>query len=133
MGKWYFWSLLWLIAIGGITCAALIYFNLVGTAECTTKYAATQIAVNSDTETQGDLNILFVVDCGASDWDNQFIAANELMKQQLSATNLAVSYDVMQYCNDGFVGNESSKVNTDFTQYVAGQDLTVSNSGIVQE
>ena len=129
--RWYFWALLWLIAIGGITASALIHFNLFGDEECTQTYSASEVAINAKTESQGMLNILFVVDCGASDWDKQFVATNTLLRDITDGnSDLSVSYDIMQYCNDGFVGNESSIINTDFVAYSNTQNISATTAGI---
>jgi len=69
-----------------------------------------RIAINSDVLTQGNLNILFVMDCDANDWNAQFVAANTLILE--ISKQVTAKYDILQYCNNAnnagiYVGNIS--------------------------
>merc|ERR1711897_120963 len=56
---WWFWAFLWIIGIGGVVVPVLGYFDIFAD-QCTDKIISdtSQIAINTDTETQGNLNIL---------------------------------------------------------------------------
>jgi len=111
--KWWFWALLWILAIGGVVLPVLGYFDILEETECEEKITASTVAINDDASTQGDLNVLFVIDCGADDWDGQFTAADTLLSGIAGTdSSVAISYDIVQYCNDTSSADASSLSNT---------------------
>eukprot|EP01084_Bolivina_argentea_P261529 441982_1 len=97
----WFWCILWLIALAAIITPVLAYFQIFGTDECMDKIIINEIPLNIDQDTQGNLNILFVMNCDSSDWNEQFIAADKLLQEYITNNKGIVKYDIMQYCNLG--------------------------------
>ena len=73
VGFWWFWALLWILAVGGVVVPVLGYLLFVEE-KCQTNYTQNTQALNTDTATQGTLNALFIIDCGADDYDAQITA-----------------------------------------------------------
>jgi len=128
--QWWFWALLWILAVGGVVLPVLGFFNVLEEEECSETVTADKVAINDDPASQGDLNVLFVVDCGAEDWDSQFVAADALLTGIAGDTApVAIKYDVLQFCNTaaaGYIGNASVD---DFTAY----DGEIDASSMTQE
>jgi len=106
---WWFWALLLILAVGGVTLPVLGYFDLLSETECEDKLTASTVPVNADAATQGQLNALFVVDCAADDFDAQFASADALLSQ---LSSVDVSYGVLQYCTCRMACYSTAQANT---------------------
>lgn len=116
--------------MGGVALPVLGYFNILEETECEDIITAETVAVNDDASTQGDLNVLFVVDCGADDWDAQFTAADTLLSDIAgSDDSVDISFEVFQYCNsaEGYSG----EANGSFITYDSSFDAA--SLGMTQE
>lgn len=133
--KWWFWALIWILAAGGVAVAALAYFDILEETECETQITAESVAVNGDSSTQGDLNVLLVMDCGADDWDGQFSAADTLLSNIAGGDDsVNIHFGALQYCNlgeDGYSGNVSAI--DEFIEYSSGSTWDASNFSLTQK
>jgi len=133
--KWWFWALLWILAVGGVVVPVLGYFDFLEETECETQITAETVAVNADASTRGELNVLLVADCGADDWDGQFSAADTLLSNIAGSDNaVSISFGALQYCNlgdSGYSGNTS--LIDDFVAYSSDSQWDASNFSLTQK
>eukprot|EP01084_Bolivina_argentea_P047984 88449_1 len=132
---WWFWCLLLLLALGGVAVPVLAYFDILPGTTCVDKISAEQIALNTDSGTQGTLNILFVMDCGADDWDEQFTVANTLVEEINTRDAVRVSVQLAQYCNADGIGmyvGDINDTNSDFGEYTAANPIDSTTWGMTQ-
>jgi len=126
--KWWFWALLWILAIGGVVLPVLGYFDILEETECEEKLTASTVAINDDASTQGDLNVLFVIDCGASEWDDQFTAADTLLSGIAGTdSSVTINYDIVQYCDTTDTAYASLSVSDNGTFIEYDSDTTSSD------
>eukprot|EP00484_Ammonia_sp_Unknown_P025903 CAMPEP_0197042628 /NCGR_PEP_ID=MMETSP1384-20130603/18961_1 /TAXON_ID=29189 /ORGANISM="Ammonia sp." /LENGTH=605 /DNA_ID=CAMNT_0042473775 /DNA_START=125 /DNA_END=1942 /DNA_ORIENTATION=- len=122
--RWWFWACLWLVALGGVAVPVLGYL-MFAEEECRQVTTTESVALNVDEASQGELNILFVMNCAAESWQKQFDSANSLLENVIDG-GVSVNYDIMQYCAVGgdsqIIGNLSD-ITTDFVAYTASSSV----------
>mmetsp|Transcript_41908 Transcript_41908/g.37117 ORF Transcript_41908/g.37117 Transcript_41908/m.37117 type:complete len:586 (-) Transcript_41908:121-1878(-) len=133
VGYWWFWALLWILAVGGVAVPVLGYLIFKEEKCQTNVYQQTTEAVNIDTDTQGSLNALFVVDCDADDYNGQFDTINSLLSDM---ENVNIDYNIMQYCTieatdgGGDIGVYYPSQIPDFTEYDPDTDITFTSAAL---
>jgi len=96
---WWWWALLWILGVGGVAVPVLGYLWF-AEEECSSVVTSTStVALNTDTDTQGHLNVLFVVSCALSSYSAQFDAIGALLQEMTDG--VTIDYEIQQYCSAG--------------------------------